>query len=177
MAAPRNQSARGKRITKDHLKKKQPLTRTLLVPLTDEDTIALKEAREENGTAGLLGQPERMEAAAKRLKETEDRVRREGLEFRFVGIGRRRYEELLRKHPPTAEQQAEAEKEGASMTFNPDTFIPALLAETVANSDLTADEWREDVLDSDDWGQGEIAELIGYAMSVNRESRVADLGN
>lgn len=177
MAARQQQARTGRPVTLDHLKKKKPLERTLLIPASEEDAKQLADAREVLATANMVGDEKRMTSARAKLDEVEARVRADGIEFVFRGIGRRKYEELIREHPPTKEQVTEAEAEGSVMSFNPDTFIPVLLEATVVNTDLTAAQWESEVIDSDDWGQGEISTIIGYAMDVNRGTRVAELGN
>ncbi len=164
-------------ITRDHLKKKQPLEKQLLIPASEADAERLKRAKEDLATAQLVGDEDRMAAARKRLDEVEAQVREDGLHFVFRGIGRRRFEELQRRHPATDAQVLEAEQQGGVATFNGETLMPELLALTITNAELTPEEWREDVLDSDDWGQGEIGLLVGYALGVNRDSRVTQLGN
>lgn len=161
-------------ITRDRLKKKQPIQRTILIPATEEDAQRLEDARADVDRARLL-EPEKLDEYKAALKAVEEQVREDGLELVFRGIGRRRYEELQREHPPTEAQAAE--NEGVTLSWNPDTFLPALLEATVANSDLTAQEWNDDVIDSDDWGQAEIGLILETALAVNRESRVASLGN
>jgi hypothetical protein len=158
---------------RDRLKKKQPILKTVLFPATDEDQQRLDAAKEAVGTARLLERD--VDKAEAELKAAEDHVRETGIEMVFQGIGRRRYEELQRKYPPTEAQKKEHGEDG--LAWDPDKFLPALLEETVINMGLTAAEWIEEVLDSDNWGQGEIGVIIGTAQLVNRDTRVIQLGN
>lgn len=168
-----NHSTTARPITRDRMKKKQPIQRTILIPASEEDNQRLEDARNALDRARLL-EPDSVDELKAALQAVEAEVREEGLEFIFRGVGRRKFEELQRAHPPTDEQQAE---NGGNLAWNPDTFLPALLEATVVNSELTAKEWNDDVLDSDDWGQAEVGLLLQTALGVNRESRVASLGN
>lgn len=168
-------------ITMDRLKKKKPIEVTVFIPGSDADVEALTDARNERDLARLRADddsPEdqlKLHAAEVKLKTIEDGIRDDGLEFVFRGIGRLKYENLIRACPPTDAQIAEHGVEG--IAYDPEAFLPKLLAATVVNSDLTAEQWDKDVLDSDDWGQGECSILINNAMLVNRQTRVATLGN
>lgn len=159
-------------ITLDRLSKKQPIQRSVLIPATDEDAELLTQAQRDLERAQLLDID--LDKAKLAMKEAQSKVREDGLEFIFRGLGRKRFEELQRQYPPTAEQVAE---HGESLSWDPDKFLPALLAATVTNSDLTAEQWDKDVLDSDDWGSSEVGLLLQTALAVNRENRVASLGN
>jgi len=155
----------------DRLSKKQPIQRSVLIPATEEDAELLKQAQYDLDRAQLLDVD--LDKAKLALKDAQNKVREDGLEFIFRGMGRKRFEELQRIHPPTEAQGAEHE----NLSWNPDTFLPALLEVTVINSDLTAAQWDKDVLDSDDWGSAEVGLILQTALAVNRENRVASLGN
>lgn len=159
-------------ITMDRLSKKKPLEQTILIPACDEDSTMLDKARAAFQRAELLETD--IDKAKAAVQVAEDHVRATGLEFVFRGIGRKKFEKLQREHEPTKEQVAE---HGESLSWNPDTFLPALLKQTVVNSELTAAQWETDVMDSDDWGVSEIGLICQTAIAVNRGNRVASLGN
>ena len=79
-------------------------------------------------------------------------------------------EELLGEHPPTEDQA----REEPDLTFNRDTFFPALLAACVVDSE-DAEGWRE-LMDSGDLAVAEINSLIGTAMRLNDRSPSVVLG-
>jgi hypothetical protein len=159
-------------ITLDRLKKKQPLQQTILIPACDEDSELLDKVKSDLQRAELLD--EGLDKAKAAVQVAEDHIRATGLEFVFRGIGRKKFEKLQREHEPTPEQVKE---HGESLSWNPETFLPALLELTVVNSDLTAEQWNTDVMDSDDWGVSEIGLICQTAIAVNRGNRVASLGN
>jgi hypothetical protein len=67
---------------------------------------------------------------------------------------------LIDEHPPSKEQQAE----GAA--WNPDTFEPALIAESAQELGLTAEQWAAE-LASDRWSLEERTEMFSLALEVN----------
>lgn len=74
-------------------------------------------------------------------------------------IGAKDYDDLIAKHPPTAEQK----KEGGS--YNVDTFAPALIAACSHEPKLTPNEAAE-IWNSPDWSRGEIMELFLASVEV-----------
>lgn len=157
------------------------------VPTTDEVLIAANVDQRENLIAArkrldmaLLGdEPERVESARKNLEDAKEQIRKTGVAFTLVSVGRIRWDELLIEHKPTEEQKAaDADKpENERDTMNPVTFWPALLAESVPDSKLTADQWRDEVLQNPAWNAAEQKDLRDRAVGVNQDSLVIDLGN
>lgn len=84
----------------------------------------------------------------------------EPLEFYFEALGGRKFDDLVTEHPPTTEQRLN----GAD--WNPDTFVPALLARVSVDPRMTEPEWRDEVCRSDDWSPGEVQDLFGRAMRL-----------
>lgn len=160
-----------KKISKADMGKKKPITKTLLVPLDDDFEDKLRQASENLQRARLLQRDEETAQAA--LQALEDEVRASGLEFVFRGIGRPKYEALLREHPPTDAQKAKDPK----AQWNVDTFPAALCSMACANVEMDADEWRTEVFESDDWGPGELRTLLDFALEVCTARRVVELGN
>lgn len=151
--------------------RKKPITKTVLVP-TDEALLEkLSDASGAVSRAELLGRD--LEAAKAAFEAVQDEVRETGLEFELQGIGRKRYELLLREHAPTDEQKAKE----PNAAWNVDTFPPALLALTCTNVDMDEEGWRAEVFESDDWGTGELRMLLDAALEVNTKRRVVELGN
>lgn len=81
------------------------------------------------------------------------------LEVTLKAIGSQAYDDLMAKHPPTADQKKE------SATYNPDTFGPALISACSWEPRLTPNEATE-IWTSDDWSRGEVMELFVGAIEV-----------
>lgn len=181
------------KLTKAALSRKKPVTDEVLIPADDAQAEAYVRAKElveqraqRVGLAEMGGEEENvraaraaLEAARAGVEEIRDEIRKTGIAFTLVGVGRVRWDELQVEHKPTEEQEAEdAEKPLAERrTFNPKTFWPALLAESVPDSALSAEDWRREVFESKDWGPAELDELRTRATLVNEGSRILALGN
>lgn len=88
----------------------------------------------------------------------------------FRRLSARAYEALIRAHPPTAEQKAAGGQGMFAPTFNPDTFVPALVAAALVEPRLTAEQvaalWEDDedaLLSS-----GELVDLGSAAIQAQR---------
>lgn len=178
------------KLTKTALKRKQPVTDELLIPVDDAQAQMLADARSALGSAlqglGLVQMAgesdeapaeQRVKAAREKLEAVKDEIRKTGLSIVLVSAGQERWDELMLENPPTDEQKQKAEQDGEDEPlYNPDTFWPALVAAT-ADSDLTADDWRREVFQSKAWGPEEISELKNRAAGVYQRSRIVALGN
>lgn len=80
--------------------------------------------------------------------------------FTMRAIGSKAYDVLVAVHPPTADQKKD------QMTYNPDTFGPALIAACSVSPSLTPNEAKE-LWDSDEWSRGEVMALFSAAVEVN----------
>lgn len=180
------------KLTKTALRRKQPVTDEVLIPADDEQrrkltdaNAALENAEQGLGLAQITGQADdltsaglRVEEARLKLEAVKDEVRKTGVCFTLVGVGRDRWDEIILANPPTEEQKKEAEeKKTDPPLYDPDTFWPALLAACVPDSDLTAEDWRKEVFESKNWGPSEVKELRDRARIVNLSSRILQLGN
>jgi hypothetical protein len=79
--------------------------------------------------------------------------------FLFVSIGAKKYDALLTKHPPTAEQRA------SGATFNTDTFAPTLLSMVCIDPEINAQGWGA-VWNGDNWNRGEVSSLFWRAVEL-----------
>lgn len=158
--------------TFDHLKKKQPMERTVSVVLSDDAATAWQDASAAVERARLTGKPtDDLEAAA---AEARAALEAETVTLRFRSIGRKAYDALLRQHPPTEEQKAEATKEGTpEPPYDIDSFAPALVAASCIEPMMTPEQVRELW---DEWNTAEILPCWMAALEVNTQRRVVDLG-
>lgn len=161
--------------TFDHLKKKQPLQRVIVVPLDEDAVAALEEASEAAETARMTSPtgeapPEVLEA----LNDAQKAVEKSSVKVLIRSIGRKRYDALLAEHPVTPEQTAEAEAEGGSaLPYNIDTFPIALVAASCVSPEMTEEQVAELF---DEWNAAEVNALWLTALEVNTQRRVVDLG-
>lgn len=156
-------------LNKQAMRRKKPITDEHFVPADDAQAARLKFAEQKLSLARFTGQE--VEEAQAELETVQAEVRETGLSFKIVSVGRLRWEQLLREHPPTDEQKAEHDS-----TFNADTFWPALFAEAI-EGELSPEDWVEDFFDSENWGPAEIKELRDKVMTAHTSTRVAELGN
>lgn len=178
-------------LSKETIRRKKAVTDEVLIPADDEQAGRLEVAEAHMRTAlkgaelALISgdaQAEtssglRVEKARIELEAAKQAVRDEGVSFTLVGVGRRRWDELLREHPVTEEMKTADKDLDQKRTFNPDTFWPALLSECVRDSLMTAADWKAEVFESKDWGPQELSDLRDRAAAVNQRSRILELGN
>lgn len=159
-------------LTFDHLRAKQPLEKRVQVVLSQEALEAYEEAQQALDRARLTKGD--VEAAQTRYDTAKAKVTEQTVELRFRSIGRRRYEELVRAHPPTAEQEEEQKEAGGQAPpYNPDTFAPALIAASCVEPEMTSEEAQQLL---DEWTTGEALQLFATALEVSTQRRVVDLG-
>jgi hypothetical protein len=115
----------------------------------------------------------RLRAVQSEVEELEQRVEEETEPYVFRSIGRPKMEKLLEDNPPTAEQIAEAKKEGINeVSFNPETYPSALIAEASYDPVMDLEE-VQDMWDSPDWNTSEILELFTAAQEAQISYRKA----
>lgn len=83
----------------------------------------------------LAGDAE-VRAMCEALEELERRIDAEAVIYRFRGISRRRWRDLMAKHPPKREHRE------MGVDFNPDTFPVAAMAACSVDPKLTIEEAR-----------------------------------
>lgn len=171
-------STRRKKVDKDAIRRKRAITLELYLPADEAQQERFESAKQRRGLAVFTGDEEAIAKADAELEAVKQAIEDEGLVLTFKALGRRRFDEIVNEHPVTDEQR-EADKdkpEAERFSYNPDTFWPALLAETVV-SDLSPEEWREEVLESPEWNGAEVKLVKDHALAVNSQTRVAELGN
>ncbi len=175
--------------------KKRPVTRSVDIFLNSEVAEAVNRAqvvldqiekRVESNPGELNLQVRRDEARAEleRLQE-EAIVSGDVVTFTFRSIGRKAYERLIEEHPPTEAQQKDAREEGLAaglsaqlsrLSWNADTFPPALIAAASVAPKISNEEAWELYNDSDDWNSAELTALFLAARDAQQARAVADLG-
>lgn len=171
--------------TYDHLKsRKKPVTRSVLIPLDNDQADAYSDARNDRDNAKELCDrfpndrkyQDDLEKAEGAFQAAKAVLENNSVEFTFRNIGRRRVEDLILDHLPTDKQIQRAKDLGAGRPeYNPDTFPPALVAACLVSPKFTPDEIA-DMYESEDWSGGELDALFGTAMRVNSQFRNIELG-
>ncbi len=177
-----------KPATLDHLRKREPLERTVQIVMSDAPVEAVQKAKDRvskiemtlsgldsarDKTAFGAAQREANEAreALKLALEDQDE---EVFEVRFRGIGRKRYSDLMDAHKPTEEQKKKAEENGGLVwQYNPETFPVALVAACCVEPVMTLEETREIY---DEWNYTEWSPLFNAAIEVNNGRRAVEEG-
>lgn len=179
------------KLTRTALKRKKPVTDELLIPADDAQAQKLADAEEavRSTAAGLqlaqvAGESDetaaslRLANARAKREEVRAEIRKTGLSIVLVSAGKERYDEVMLECPPTEEQKKKAEDDGeGEPLYDPDVFWPTLVAVSVPDSDLTAEDWRKLVFESPDWGPTEIKQLKDRTLDLYTSSRIAELGN
>ncbi len=188
--------SKAKAVPLDHLRgKKRPVTRTVEVFL-DSDVAAevnraravLEDIEERISTnKGDLGLQVQRDEARAELERLQDAAVEAGdvVSFTFRSIGRKAYERLIEEHPATEEQQKQAREHGVEaglaphlsrLSWNADTFPPALIAAASVDPKISHDEAYELFHVSEDWNQAELTALFVTARDAQQARDVADLG-
>lgn len=191
--------AKAKALTLDQLRSaKKPVVRTVDIFLDFDVSmaIAVLDVEHEEATRAALARPSDVEAQDRAVaaKAALDAARQSAVDegqvasFAFRGIARKRFERLKEEHPPTEEQQKKAKAEAlgvglppdklhlARLNWNPDTFVPALIAEASLDPKISYDEAYELCHVSEDWNDAEIKALFECALDAQRTRGAADLG-
>jgi hypothetical protein len=86
------------------------------------------------------------------------------------GISNDRYERLVRAHPITPEQRADAKRRGENVQpWNPEEFPPALLALCLVDENgerWATEEQMAELWTSDAWNTADLADLFTAALDV-----------
>lgn len=102
--------------------------------------------------------------------------------FVFEALGHRRLTALIRRHPPTDAQRADATGRGQELVWNPDTFLRALVEDScVAPADVDWDavfgadtDFHVDELPAKSaWSTADVEALAATAIAVNQSLRTA----
>ena len=164
--------------------RKKPVVKKVFVALDNEAAddfnniaLAYREAEqafsEDPGNKALKADHDEKKAAYdEALANSSDIV----VEFQFRSIGRHKFEELITNSPPTPKQKQQALKDNEDEpAWNPDTFMPGLLAASIVTPEISEEEMFE-LWDSEDWNMAELMSLFLAALQVNQTRKIVDLG-
>lgn len=123
-----------------------------------------------NRTGGSLADDtnKRIEELLSKYADLEEQAEDVTVEFRFQDIGRRRYDELVHKHPPTDEEKKEYKDAGGEgvLPYSFNTFPPALVAATSLEPKITEVEATEMF---STWSEGDLEHIFNTALLVCKE--------
>lgn len=175
--------------------KKKPVVRSVPIFLDSEVAGRVNRAQrvldqlEERAQAnpGELGLQVSRDEAQAELERLQQEAVESGdvVTFTFRSIGRKAYERLIEEHPPTEQQEKDAREEGLAagltaqlsrLSWNADTFPPALIAAASVHPKISHDEAWEIYHVSEDWNNAELAALFITARDAQQGRDVADLG-
>lgn len=170
-------SAPTRPVTADHLVSlKKPLTATLRVYHDDDVIAAFQEAEVDyKANASIYGEDEESTVDKKKVyQKARAELEKHSTLLKLTGIGRKRYNDLKNLHPATDEQDAEVfKKTGQHADWNPETFMPALMVETITEPQFTIEQ-ATSVLEN--WSEGEVNDLYIALIQVNQGRRHDVLG-
>ena len=101
---------------------------------------------------------------AQQIQDLEEQIRAAEVEFTFRAIGRKALTDLEATHPATAEQQ-DAQEDGTRLTWNPETYPPALVAAScVAPAGITLARAQHAY---ETWSTGQWSKLWRACLTAN----------
>lgn len=114
-----------------------------------------------------------------RIRELQELMRDSTEVFRLRAMAPRRYRALKEQHPPRRGEDGKLNTADANLGFNRDTFLPLLIRTSTVSPELTAQQWRELLGDSDAEAtaleeQGRDAEVVEGLLTY---SQFMDLAN
>ncbi|WP_341719933.1 hypothetical protein QQG74_09605 [Micromonospora sp. FIMYZ51] len=77
-----------------------------------------------------------------RLDELEEKMRQHTIPFKVVALGRQEWEDLFSKHPPRRDKDGKRDPRDG-LGVNSSTFFPALVRQSIAEPEMTADRWTK----------------------------------
>jgi hypothetical protein len=185
-----------KAVPLDHLRgRKKPVTRSVDIFLDSAVADAIREADRtfEEADRTAMRRPDDLEAQVARDQALAvlEGLRRDAVDdeqvvtFRFASIGRKAFDRLRDEHPPTEEQQRRAREDAlaaglrpdqARVTWNDETFPPALISAAAIEPKITLEEADEICNRSPDWNDAEVGALFLAALQAQQQRDVVDLG-
>ena len=130
--------------------------RALVKKHADLERAILERSQE----GGSLAGDDLLRQMAAGLQELEDRIDERTKVYSFRAVSRRRWRDLLAKHPPAKKDR------DAGHDFNPDTFPAAAIAACCVSPKMTEDEAKQ-LEDDDELGTGGFEQLWNGCLAVN----------
>lgn len=143
-----------------------------IIPLTADAASLYEKAKNDLSTAEMIGDPDRITAARVALEQTKELVSADLAELVFWALPGSEYKQLVRAHPPNAEDQAEHQRiHGVPAEFDADTFAPALISASCVEPKMTESEVLSLRGSESGWSEAEYNRLFQLALMVNQSIR------
>ena len=147
---------------------KKPNEVSVEIILDPELTRALAELERRLAIAERRDQKENRNPEAptlrKEIEALKENIEDSKVEFVFKDPGRKAFEELVDACPPSADDKKEAKELGLnSPSWNPETFVPGLIALASHDPEITLEE-AQDLYDT--WGRGDVEALFNTALQA-----------
>jgi hypothetical protein len=117
-----------------------------------------------------LADPTKKQIAAleEEIDQLEEQAEEVTVVFTFRDIGRKKYDDLVGAHKPSAEQKKEYKENGGQgvLAYDPETFVPALISACASDPEIPLEE-AEQI--AEEWGEGDIEALFFGAMAACKE--------
>ncbi len=88
-------------------------------------------------------------AIVERIRELQAAMREDTETFRLRALSPRRYRTLREAHPPRRDEAGEINRGDQAMGFNRDTLLPELAWQCLVSPEMTPEQWRELVGDTE----------------------------
>lgn len=111
-------------------------------------------------TLGQLQKKQRVTKTVSVVVNDEDTGEPIEVSLTFRGIPANRYDKIISAYPPRPADK----KQGYG--YNPDEFGPAIISATLIDPEMTKDQVKEIIWESDDWNRGERMMLLMAAIEV-----------
>jgi hypothetical protein len=147
---------------------KRPNETSVELILAPELTRALDEIQRRQAVEKRADERENRDPVAPALQKEIDslleQIEEKKAVFSFRDPGRRKFDALVDACPPTDKDKEDAKVTGQGQpSWNPEVFVPGLLALTALDPPLTLEEAKEIY---DTWGRGDVEALFNTALQA-----------
>lgn len=128
------------------------------------------EKRTKGAKSSSLANPDMnsLDSLREKLEKKEDEAQEHTASFTFQDIGRKRYDDLLKEHPPSDEEKKEYKDAGGEGVLNYSfmTFPQALVSATAINPTISSEE-ADQIFN--EWSEGDLEILFNTALIACKE--------
>jgi len=125
-------------------------------------SVSTVAARQDQSKASKKATLDLLRSKKRRSKTIAMSINGQTAEFTFTALGSHDLDALQAKHQPTPKQKIDG------MSWNPDTFAPALVAACLQDPEVSEQEMKE-IWESGEWSAGELGTLFNTASQLCME--------